>query len=315
LSTLAEPYYLPDGRLTFVAPPGAYAAIAAWHSANAWLGAAKLHPRLNATCHGRIAVPTFLAVLGILAEHADVETGRDIAVAYSTVGEQLGRCEKTIQRACRVAEELGLLVRVLDGADMSLGQRVTVLGHFSRGTRGAKWRSLPNFYAATMPRPVAELSTLVRSPKPVRGSDYAWSVDNSRPWPVHGELPTLGNVRLPVGSSGPGTAIVSLYVGTTTFGTACAQPAKAEQPKASRTAASRPTKPHQRTKGSTPARLDPTVERFARALATPHLSGAELVRQRWSEPFGGSVWSRRVRHRRWARLGARPLRCCREPGP
>ena len=280
LSILAEPYYLPDGRLTFVAPPGAYAAIPTWHSANAWLGAAKLHPRLNATCHGRIAVPTFLAVLGILAQHADVETGRDIAVAYSTVGEQLGRCEKTIQRACRVAEELGLLARVLDGADMSLDQRVTVLGHFSRGTRGAKWRSLPNFYAATMPRASVELVTSTRSPKPARGSDHAWSVDNSRPSPVHRELPTLGNVRLPVGNTGTATTIVSLYSETTTFRTACAQPAKAEQPKTSRTAASRPTKPHQRTTRSTPARLDPTVERFARGLRSrlPGYHGLSLRR-------------------------------------
>lgn len=46
-----------------------------------------------------IAVSTFLAVLRVLAEHADVETGRDIAVAHSTIGKQLGRCEKTIQRA------------------------------------------------------------------------------------------------------------------------------------------------------------------------------------------------------------------------
>jgi hypothetical protein len=194
---------------------------------------------------------------------------------------QLGRCEKTIQRACRVAEELGLLARVLDGADMSLGQRVTVLGHFSRGTRGAKWRSLPNFYAATMPRMAVELITPMRSPKAVRGSDYAWSVDNSGASPVHGVSPTLGNVRLPVGSTGPGTAIVSLYSETTTFGTACGQPVKAEQPKASRTAASRPTSPHQRTHtNSTPARLDPTVERFARALRSrlPGYHGLSLRR-------------------------------------
>jgi len=281
LSTLAEPYYLPDGRLTFAAPPGAYAAIPAWHSANAWLGAAKLHPRLDATCHGRIAVPTFLAVLRILAEHANVETGRDIAVAYSTVGELAGRCEKTIQRACRVAEELGLLARVLDGADMSLGQRVTVLSHFSRGARGAKWRSLPNFYAATMPRPVVELITQARSPKPVRGSDYAWSVDNSGSPPVHGASPTLGNVRLPVGSTGPLIRSIPLNSRTTTFGTACAEPARSAKPKTNRTAASRPTKPHQRTGADGhPPRLDPAVERFARTLRStlPGYQGISLRR-------------------------------------
>lgn len=32
---------------------------------------------LAAACRGRVAVPTFLAVLRILAEYADIETGRD----------------------------------------------------------------------------------------------------------------------------------------------------------------------------------------------------------------------------------------------
>lgn len=240
----------------------------AWHSGSAWLGAAKLHPELEAACRGRrVAVSTFRDGVRVLTAHADVETGR-IAVAHATIGEQLGRCEKTIQRACRVAEDLGLLVRVLAGADMSLAQRITVLGHFARGARGAKWRSLPNFYAATMPRRVVELVEPKRFPKPARGSDRAWSVDNSGVSPVHGAARVLGNVPLPVvGGTGLLNPAVSLFSRRTTFEPDCAQPAQPSRPKASRTPAARPTTAHRQTGSArAPVRLDPAVERFARAL-------------------------------------------------
>lgn len=268
LATLAEPYYLDDGTLTFVAPAGAYAPVPAWHSGPAWLGAVKLHPRLGVACRARrVAESTFLDVLGRLAAHADVETGRDIAVAHATIGEQLGRCEKTIQRACRVAEDLGLLVRVLAGADMSLAQRITVLRHFTRGTRGAKWRSLPNFYAATMPRRVVDLVEPKRSPKRVRRSDQAWSVDNSGVSPVHGPGRVLGDVHLPVGSTGLLKPAVSLLSKRTTFEPDCGQPAQPARPTASSTPAARPTTAHRQTASDrAPGRLDPAVQEFARAL-------------------------------------------------
>lgn len=251
-----------------MAPPGAYAAVPAWHSGPAWLGAAKLHPQLVDACRRRrVAVSTFLDVLRTLAAHADIDTGRDIAVAHATVGEQLGRCEKTVQRACRAGEDLGLLIRVLDGADMSLPQRITVLGHFTRGTRGSKWRSLPNFYAATMPRLVAELVKPSRSPKPVRGSRRTCSVDNSGVSAVHGSVDGLGNVHLPVGSTAPLVPKLPLFSRRTTFGPDCAQPADPARPTADKTAASRPTTAHrQRGSDRAPALLDPAVERFARVL-------------------------------------------------
>ncbi len=236
----------------------------AWHSRDAWLGAAKLHPQLEHACRvRRVAVATFLDSLRALGMHADVATGRDIAVAHTTIGEQLRRCEKTIQRACRVAEDLGLLVRVLDGADMSLTQRITVLGHFSRGTNGAKWRSLPNFYAATMPRRVADVVASQRSTKPARGIDPARSVDNS----CRSNSRLSRNVHLPVGSAAPVDRSVSLYSRRTTFEPHCAQPDLLELGRSRRTAAARPTTAHRRKSSERAARrLDPAVERFARDL-------------------------------------------------
>jgi hypothetical protein len=266
-STMAQPRYLTDGRLTFTAPPGAYATIPAWHSAAAWLGAAKLHPHLATVCRQHhIAVPVFLAVLRILAEHADHDTGRDIAVAHATVGARLDRCEKTIQRACRAAEDLGLLAHVLEGTDMTLQQRIAVLGHYTRGTPSAQWRSLPNFYAATMPPPITALTPPKPAPKPVRGTTFA-AVDNPPPPAVHNRANTHGHVHLPEGSAVPPKSSISSYFRTTTFHTDCAQPAPPAPSKTPTTAAARPTTTHQRTTSAPPARLlDPAVAQFARDL-------------------------------------------------
>lgn len=264
MATLAEPYYLDDGTLSFVAPPGAYAEVPAWHSHGAWLGAAKLHPKLEHACRDRrVAVTTFLAVLCAMGAHADIDTGRDIAVAHATIGEQLDRCEKTVQRACRVGEDLGLLVRVLDGADMSLRQRITVLGHFTRGTRGAGWRSLPNFYAATMPSAVSELVPPRSTPKPARGTDHLASVDNSRP--SISCLPR--NVHLPEGSPSSLERSVPLYSRRTTFEPDCAQLDPPKRERLRGTAAPRPTTAHRQVSPHrAQARLDPAAEAFARAV-------------------------------------------------
>ncbi len=143
------------GELSFRAPALAYSGLPCWYSSEAWLGAAKLHPDLVAECKaGNVAVPTFLGVMEQLAEHADRRTGRNIAVCHTRVAASIGREAKTVQRARRVAERLGLLVLVLTGADMTLNQRGAVLEHYRRGTDSRTWRSLPNFYAAVMPASV-----------------------------------------------------------------------------------------------------------------------------------------------------------------
>ena len=232
------------------------------------MGAAKLHPQLASACRARgVAVSKFLDVLRAIGAHGDVETGRDISVAHGTVAEQLACCGKTIQRACRIAEDLGLLVRVLDGADMSLTQRITVLGHFTRGTSGAKWRSLPNFYAATMPRLAAALVKPERTPKPALGSERAWPVDKSGVSAVHGTARTLGDVHLPIGSATPLDLAVSLYSIRTTLGLDCAQPDGSADQQRRRAAASRSTTAHrQEPSDRGPFRLDPAIEAFAREL-------------------------------------------------
>ena len=152
LATTAEPHFLDDGRLMFRAPAGAYASLPAWHSRGAWLGAVRLHPGLPDACqHRAITVDLCLQVLHELTRYGDHDTGRDIAVSHDTVAAAIGRSSKTVQRACRAAENLGVLRHVLTGTDMSLPQRIAVLGHYSRGTPSHRWRSLPNFYAAPMP--------------------------------------------------------------------------------------------------------------------------------------------------------------------
>lgn len=149
----AVAHFLPDGRLTFRAPDGSYAGIPAWRSLTGWIGAARLHPNLGPCCRAHNVAPsTLLAVLRELGTHADAATGREIAVSHAVVADALGISTKTVQRAVRASQALDLLVTVLSGCDMSLPQRIAVLGHYARGSRGSKWRTLPNFYAATVPR-------------------------------------------------------------------------------------------------------------------------------------------------------------------
>jgi hypothetical protein len=273
-STLAEPTYSPDGELTFAGAAGASAGPPVLYHASAWLGAAKLHPQLVDACAGgRVAVATFLRVLRALAGHGDVETGRDIAVAHETVAGELELSAKTIQRSVRIAEALGLLVRVLDGADMSLEQRIAVLGHYTRGTAGAKWRALPNYYAAVMPRSAAILAPARPKSDRTRGYAAAAHVDNrtlAGRSAVHGAGTLSINVHLPEGSRVSLEPHLPAVQNQKPFGPDCAQPpfTANPEPKASTTAAPRPTRTHQRTRFGAlpPRRLDPNVRAFANAL-------------------------------------------------
>jgi hypothetical protein len=273
LTTLAEPVYSPDGELRFAAPPGAYAGLPAWHSAAAWLGAVKLHPQMAEACAARKVAPaTFLRVLRALAGHADIDTGRNIAVAHETVAAQLEVCAKTVQRSERIGEAMGVLVRVLDGADMSGPQRYTVLGHYTRGTKGAKWRALPNYYAAVMPRSATALAPARPKSARVRGYASTSAVDNREPGgllAVHsaGRLPA--NVHLPEGSKLSSSLHVPANSRNKILDPPCAQPPATSRPqlRTQTTAAARPTRTHQRTDvGPRGRRLDPNVRAFATTL-------------------------------------------------
>lgn len=235
------------GGVGFIAPPGAYASIPAWHSAGAWLGALKVHPRLAEACARRVKPPLFLTIMREFAGRAEPATGRDIAVVHADVAAAIGVCTKTIQRAVRIAYSLGAMQLVLAGCDMSIRQRDRVLGRYGRGVAQRSWRNLPNFYAATMPPQIAKLA---RDARP--------DVDNKR---GH-----LGVVHHPEGFPVGSKPSVDLCEGRT-FTPLCGQPPPPQIQLPSRTAAARPTeKQHQRAAGSRWPRLEPELEAYAHAL-------------------------------------------------
>ena len=264
-----------DGQLRFVAPEGAYAGLPAWVTASVWLDAVKRHPRLTAACRGpRVAVPTFLRVLTVMSEYADVATGRGICVSHVTVAWKLGIDPKTVQRACRIAEDLHVLARVLDGADMSIAQRDRVIRHFTRGTVGYKWRSLPSFYAAVLP---AELVHRRRpQPKAVRGQLYASTVDNAVPGWGSAQSFIGDNVHLPVRSTGaPQPSVRSLLTKQpTTSDLTCGETSRDNQTQdtATMTGAQRPTAKHHLKSGSSSGSSDlASLRRYAKDLTRPLL--------------------------------------------
>lgn len=246
-ASAAQPVYLHRGGLGFIAPEGAYASIPAWHSAGAWLGALKLHPRLAEACARRVKPALFLTIMREFAGRAEPATGRDIAVVHADVAASVGVCVKTIQRAVRIAYSLGAMQLVLAGCDMSINQRDHVLRRYGRGVAQRSWRNLPNFYAATMPPEMAKLAREVRP-----------DVDN--------KPRRLGVVHHPEGFRAGTESSVDLYK-RKPFTTACGQPSPPQLELPTRTAAARPTeKQHQRTKVSRGPRLEPELEAYAEAL-------------------------------------------------
>lgn len=259
-----------SGELVVRVPSEAYAGIAGWRSRPTWLRAFGAHPRLveaarrYETCPARIG-----QVMALLAGCADLVTGRNIAVAHATIARQLAVTKKTVQRCCWAAEDLGLLVRVLDGSDMTLVMRMQIRDYYPRGDKRGTRSKLPNVYAATLPRWLATQFPGPR-PKPVRGALVATTAAHSASGSVDNVAGGVGlataYVHPPVGGTPPPSLDVSLYLRTTPFGAVCGQ-TNGLQRKHDRTAAARPTTTHQQT-GIRPRapRLEPAVERFARDL-------------------------------------------------
>jgi hypothetical protein len=210
--------------------------IAAWHSPGAWLGALKLHPNLADECRGIIKVPLFLAIMSVLAGYADHHNGRGISVAHSTVAKLVGHCPKTVQRACDAAGQLGALRLVLRGCDMTINQRGAVLEHYrDRANPRRRWRSLPNFYAATMPASLAALAPRRQPPTlPSPRGSLASTVEKPRRQqlavhqPVGSRFSVRGSVALPE---------------RTTFSPSCGQRAAEHREQPVRTGAGRPITP------------------------------------------------------------------------
>lgn len=246
-ASAAQAVDLHQGGVAFIAPAGAYASIPAWHSAGAWLGALKVHPRLAEACARRVKPALFLTIMREFASRAEPGTGRDIAVVHADVAAAVGVCSKTIQRAVRIAYSLGAMQLVLAGCDMSIMQRDRVLRRYGRGVAQRSWRNLPNFYAATMPREMAKLAREVRL-----------DVDN--------KARRMGIVHHPEGFRAGTESSVDLYK-QEPFTPVCGQPRPPNIELPTRTAAARPTeKQHQRTDVSRWPRLEPELEAYAEAL-------------------------------------------------
>jgi hypothetical protein len=246
-ASAAQPVYLHRGGLGFIAPPGAYASVPAWHNAGAWLGALKVHPRLVEACARRVKPALFLTIMREFAGRADPATGRDIAVVHADIAAAVGVCTKTIQRAVSIAYSLGAMQLVLAGCDMSINQRDHVLRRYGRGLGQRSWRNLPNFYAATMPAEMAKLAQEARA-----------DVDN--------KPRRMSVVHHPEGSPPPTKRSVDLHE-RRTFSPACGQPSLPQPQRPRRTAAARPTdKQHQKADVSRWPRLEPELEAYAAAL-------------------------------------------------
>ncbi|MGI8447404.1 MAG: hypothetical protein ACR2MP_09535 [Streptosporangiaceae bacterium] len=270
-----------DGELVIEIPGDLYAGIAGWRTQTTWLAAFSVHPRLlEAVRRYETCVATVLRVMTAMATYADPATGRGIRAAHATIARQLGVSPKVVQRCCWAAEDLGLLERVLDGSDMTLAMRGQIRDHYGhhdrptarpdgRYARRGTQSKLPNVYAATLPRWLATQLPAAR-PKPTAGAASAGTpVDEAGPAVENfGRLVAAKYVSVhpPVGGTAPPTSSSASYSRRTTFGAACGQRDVPDQ-RTRRTAATRPTKAHRRAGSERPVRrLDPAVERFARAL-------------------------------------------------
>ncbi len=164
------------GSWTLPVPTGAYAPLRAWTSPEAWFDAVMDSLRSidgeSARRAAKVAPDTLLRVAYADRKAADQRTGRDVATAHETVAAQLGMSGKTVQRARRLLETLGLAVTVVGGRYLTTAEREAAhRAHGGQQLRAASTRAL------VMP---------------------AWASTTSR-----GEDPrAVKNVQLPVSPSG-----------------------------------------------------------------------------------------------------------------
>lgn len=261
---------LVDDEVVFRAPDGSYSDIPAWFSQDRWLEACRRHPDLASACRGRLKVPMFLKVMLALSCAATQSTGRDIAVAHATLKAALGVSVSTIRRAEAIGQELNLLVKVLEGAHMTMAQREVVIKRYWWAKDPTRtWRKLPNFYAATMP-PAAAATPPPAPRRPSVGFYRARTVDNGRSAVYTGSrlivtehLPRRGRLLLELSYT---PDIVSK---DKTFGTPCGRPNRSQPAPAGRrtTVAALPTgKTHLEKRGKSAGALTPELEAYAEAV-------------------------------------------------
>lgn len=93
----------------------------------------------------RVAVDTFVRVLWVHALAADDATGRGIRITTAQAAAAAGCSERTVQHSRAIARELGLLVDVVHGRQLTLDERLEAY------ERGSKQRGLANESALTTP--------------------------------------------------------------------------------------------------------------------------------------------------------------------
>lgn len=117
--------YVPD-------EPGMYAGIASWHSRDRWLGrltAWLLSAAADEICrrHRLIDRAKILFVAGVLADHADHDTGRRCAPSYGTVATLAGVAVSTVRRTEAILRDGGWLKVVWNAGYLTTAQRAEAL--------------------------------------------------------------------------------------------------------------------------------------------------------------------------------------------
>lgn len=136
-----------SGSWSLPAPEGVYGALTAWPSAAAWFDAVMDALRSaegeTARRRAKVAPDTLLRVAYADRAAADQATGRGVSTAHETVAARLGMSAKTVQRARRLMEALGLAVTVAEGRYLTTAERREAqLRHGGHQLRAASTRAL-----------------------------------------------------------------------------------------------------------------------------------------------------------------------------
>lgn len=113
----------------------------------------------------KVAPATFLAVARADWAAADIATGRGVATAHETVGQQLGMSGKTVQRSRDLMVALGFAVTVAEGRYLTRAERAA-----ARELHGQPQKRAASLRALTLPRPPRNPQAVENVQLPRRGS-------------------------------------------------------------------------------------------------------------------------------------------------
>lgn len=153
LDALRRATAAPDRRQGLSKPPapaGLSAAIPAWSSRRNMLTVLRAlarQPHVIALCKTRqVALDTWLAIAINDALDADSNTGRDLQTSQLIAGARVNKSERTVRRARSVSVQLGILIEVYRGRELTRTERLDLI----RSSPGHKQRGYPNTYAVTV---------------------------------------------------------------------------------------------------------------------------------------------------------------------